>query len=639
MPRYVQGRSFIVRRALMAAVLTIGSLLTLAPQRANASTSPSSFDFGSVQLRNTSAPHDFVVTFPDPTVGFKDAATSGGPFVLTDSTSCDAEAFVTPASPCKLSVAFRPVGANNPGLFVGFLDIVYSNGTSDRVSLRGTETDGVNVMPSSFDFGTVPVGGSSAPHTFTVSFPNPTVGFKSAGAGGAFVITDSRSCDAESFVEPATPCTISVAFRPRPGDLEVGAFFVSYTDGGGDRIPLSGTIAPSGGGIGDTNLTYVGPASSDFHDAATLSAILTSRSAGNPPIVGALISFSLAAQSCSGTTDSTGRANCSIVPSEAAGGYMVVASFSGDSNHQASSASAPFAVTLEETRLAYAGDTHGANGTPLHLAGVLREDGSAPVPSRSIGFTLGTGSNAQSCNGVTDVNGLAGCTIASVSQPPGSTSVGMEATFPGDADYLPASTSATLLIEYMTGRAYGLAAALTTPLGSLALPPTPDTGAVVSAAGSTTSTPCLVAGGQSLVSVHGLCVNVKTMLAPGRAVAVSTVADATIATGIPGVPVVTVGALQATSTSTCGAESGTTTIASLVVGGVPIYANAAPNTVVLLTGPLGGKLILNEQKLATGPGGDRVLTVNAVHLIVPTTFGTSGDVILASATSDIHNCP
>jgi hypothetical protein len=34
-----------------------------------------------------------------------------------------------------------------------------------------------------------------------------------------------------------------------------------------------------------------------------------------------------------------------------------------------------------------------------------------------------------------------------------------------------------------------------------------------------------------------------------------------------------------------------------------------------------------------------VLTVNAIHIIVPGLPDTSADVVLASATSGIHNCP
>jgi hypothetical protein len=46
------------------------------------------------------------------------------------------------------------------------------------------------------------------------------------------------------------------------------------------------------------------------------------------------------------------------------------------------------------------------------------------------------------------------------------------------------------------------------------------------------------------------------------------------------------------------------------------------------------KVVLNEQ--ITGPG---TLTVNAVHVTVSLLGKTLEDVIIASATSDIHNCP
>jgi hypothetical protein len=46
-----------------------------------------------------------------------------------------------------------------------------------------------------------------------------------------------------------------------------------------------------------------------------------------------------------------------------------------------------------------------------------------------------------------------------------------------------------------------------------------------------------------------------------------------------------------------------------------------------------GKLILNEQLPV--PGADFGLTVNAVHLVA---LGGATDVVLASSTSDMHNC-
>jgi hypothetical protein len=76
----------------------------------------------------------------------------------------------------------------------------------------------------------------------------------------------------------------------------------------------------------------------------------------------------------------------------------------------------------------------------------------------------------------------------------------------------------------------------------------------------------------------------------------------------------------------------------LVIGGQSInVANLPPNTTINLI--LGAKVILNEQTATTGPGGDRVLTVNAVHVLLPPLLGLGADVVVASASSDIHNCP
>jgi hypothetical protein len=126
----------------------------------------------------------------------------------------------------------------------------------------------------------------------------------------------------------------------------------------------------------------------------------------------------------------------------------VKASFAGDPAHQASSASAPFTVTHEETTLAYTGQTQIANGSPATLSGVLKEDGTTPVAGRTVSFTLGSGTGAQPCSGTTDASGSASCTIASASQPSGAGTV--TASFAGDPFYLPASAQAsTFAIEFL----------------------------------------------------------------------------------------------------------------------------------------------------------------------------------------------
>jgi hypothetical protein len=309
----------------------------------------------------------------------------------------------------------------------------------------------------------------------------------------------------------------------------------------------------------------------------------------------------------------------------------VTASYAGTTTTLPSNTSATFTVTLEETSISYDGDTHIANGTPAHLSAVLTEDGVTPIGNgRSVLLTLGTGASAQACTGSTDSTGTAACTILAASQPLSAAgTVPVSAVFNGDQFYKPASTSTTVSLQYLTGRAFGLSADVNLLLVHLTVPPQPDTGPVRTAAAFTTTTPCTVTISSLLINAHTLCPNVTVTLAPGTSVGTSTVQDVTI--GIPGLPVIKATAIKSVSTTTCGGSSGAVTIANLTVGGIAVNANVGPNTGIDLGG--GAKLLLNEQTPV--PGADHGLTVNALHLSV---LGGTVDVVVASATSDVHNC-
>jgi hypothetical protein len=214
------------------------------------------------------------------------------------------------------------------------------------------------------------------------------------------------------------------------------------------------------------------------------------------------------------------------------------------------------------------------------------------------------------------------------------------ATYSGDAHNSPATSpcgSETVVVtaQTLTGRAYGLAATATLlgiPL--LTVPRTPDTGAVATAASSTTSTPC-VATLAGAVGAHALCANVTTVAFPGRSTATASVADATV--GIAGIPTITLTAVQSSSATTCAGSTGSTTIDFLRVGTVVVIAHrtqVAPNTGVSV-GVVA--LVLNEQLPFSTP--DRGLTVNAVHVRVNTLGLAVVDLVVASSESDIANCP
>jgi hypothetical protein len=216
---------------------------------------------------------------------------------------------------------------------------------------------------------------------------------------------------------------------------EAGSGATSYL-GNGTTYSLDTTAVP-------TKLTYTGDTMADYHDPAQLTATLTLFATGTP-IPSATVKFTLGSQSCSGTTNASGVASCSVTPTQAAGNYTLTASFSGKfGTDAATSTSTPFAITLEQTTLSYTGDTVIANGGTAHLSGVLLEDNVTPIANRTVTFTLGAG-GVQTCSGITDATGKAACTISPVSQALGP--VVASASFAGDAFYRPASASANVLL-------------------------------------------------------------------------------------------------------------------------------------------------------------------------------------------------
>lgn len=201
-------------------------------------------------------------------------------------------------------------------------------------------------------------------------------------------------------------------------------------------------------------IVYTGDTNADYHDSATLSAHLyDSVNGASSPIVGASVNLALGSQSCSGVTDAGGRVSC-VIPSinQIAGSNTATASFAGDAQWLATTASVPFNINKEETTLTYTGPTVIANGVNTFFTAVLMEDGTVPINGRPVTITLGTGSSTQSCIGLTGPTGVASCPIVPA-QPLGPGTV--RADFFGDAFYLPSSASAsTIMFAFLSRGAF-----------------------------------------------------------------------------------------------------------------------------------------------------------------------------------------
>ncbi len=236
-------------------------------------------------------------------------------------------------------------------------------------------------------------------------------------------------------------CTIPTVDQPAT-DEPITANF------SGDVYDTSFTATASATVTEPTTLT-VNAATSDYSDAGTVSGVLKD-GVTNAPIAGQTVTFQLnGTETCSGTTDATGTASCSITPSEPAATYTLTGTFAGNTTLplqlQAANGSANFVVTLEETALTYTGGTVAQNGQPLTLSGVLTTDDLPPgtgVAGRTVAFTLGSGGTAQTCTGMTSSSGAASCTLTVANQPQGP--IPVTDVFAGDAYYQTASASATV---------------------------------------------------------------------------------------------------------------------------------------------------------------------------------------------------
>ncbi|MEU3310560.1 choice-of-anchor P family protein [Nocardiopsis sp. NPDC055551] len=383
-----------------------------------------------------------------------------------------------------------------------------------------------------------------------------------------------------------------------------------------------------------TELAYTGPETATNGEPLELSGTLTDE--GGDTVAEKAIEFVLGAgdgeQVCEGTTDGDGNASCTIdevdQPLNDDGTVTVTLTFAGDDEYEASEASAELRITLE-TELEFTGPETVANDEPAELSGTLIDETGAAVADKDVEFVLGAGEAEQACEGTTDGDGNASCTIDEVDQPLNDdATVPVALTFAGSDFYLPSEASSDVALGYVTGSAFGLSAEVPVLGLPISLGPEPETGEVRTADAETMEPVCSERIGSTLITADVLCAEVETGTAPASSTASSNVADASI--GLVGLPVIGVSGLEVSSTSTCEEQTGSVDM-TLTVAGVPVEVGDTPDLEVDLGGILGTKLVVNEQ-IEEEDGG---FTVNGVHLTGPGGI----DVVVGSATSAAHNCP
>ncbi len=268
--------------------------------------------------------------------------------------------------------------------------------------------------------------------SFGVALPGKAVTL-TLGSGSS-----AQSCSATTNASGSATCSIA-SVNQSVGNVPVTASFAG--DGYYLAASASSTLKVNPPLAIATTLT-VNPGSGEYNFSTTVSGVLTNAKT-SAPIAGEPVTLTLnGTEMCTGTTDATGTATCSVTPGEAKGTYPLTGTFTGDTavtpNLSASNGASTFVEAPDPTTIAYTGTTSVVNGQPATLSGVLKTNGNV-LPNKPVTLTLGSGSSAQSCSATTDVNGAAGCTVTAVNQ--SVNSVPVTVAFAGDNYYLSSSAS------------------------------------------------------------------------------------------------------------------------------------------------------------------------------------------------------
>lgn len=227
-----------------------------------------------------------------------------------------------------------------------------------------------------------------------------------------------------------------------PGEEFVNAAESTYVAANSIDGPAGTGVVTVAGCKINTVLTYVGSTGGDYSDDVTLAADL--KVAGSSaPVPGAPVALGVGSDTCTGTTNASGRASCTVRLTRTPGTTSVAASYAGEPAYNGASTTAPFVVDREDTTLTYTGATTSDYNDAFTAGADLRDaDGSSIVSGRSVGFSLG---GVDTCTGTTSSSGAAACSLTP-SQPAGTSSIAV--SFAGDSFYKPSSTSAPFEITH-----------------------------------------------------------------------------------------------------------------------------------------------------------------------------------------------
>ena len=347
---------------------------------------------------------------------------------------------VAPNTSCTFSVTVTPPASGNVSGSINILDNgAYGGQQTVTLSASGTTGPALTLSPMTIQFGDQVVNTASAPQTITLSSTgNATVTFPVNGIHTTedFIIAGT-TCGAS--LAPGASCTISVEYKPSVEFFETGSLLVSSNAPGSPQPAYFNGLGITVGATATTTALVPSLNPANVGQSVTFVATVNSPGAATTP-TGTVEYFD-------GATE-IGSAGLNGVPQAmfatsalAAGTHSITAMYQGDGTFAASTSPVLMEVingSTAATALTYSGPTTFTNGSAANPSAVLMESpGGGPVAGVSVLFTLGSGGTAQTCSGTTNSAGTATCSISSVNQTAGSSTI--SASFAGNASFLASS--------------------------------------------------------------------------------------------------------------------------------------------------------------------------------------------------------
>ncbi|MEW6419944.1 MAG: choice-of-anchor D domain-containing protein [Nitrospirota bacterium] len=237
----------------------------------NISVTPTSYNFGNVNLGSSSSPITFAVSntgSANLVIGTISITGTDASQFSKQNDTCSGQT-LAPSSSCTINVVFSPAskGSKNASLLIPSND---PDTPTLNVPLSGIGVGipNISVIPISYNFGNVNVGSSSTPQTFTVSNTGTgdliigTISF--AGTDASHFGKQSDNCSGQTLA-PSSNCTLQAVFTPTSAGSKSANLTIPSNDPDTPtlNVPLSGTgvqtiavTVPNGGESWEAGTTY-----------------------------------------------------------------------------------------------------------------------------------------------------------------------------------------------------------------------------------------------------------------------------------------------------------------------------------------------------------------------------------------------